>query len=425
MKSESIYNLVARSPLRKGFLDLLTAGFAIQFLGFGTLLLVPRFVSPDELGQLKVIQSFVSLFAIFAGFGFNTAVLKLCSEDRSAENRHSILNEALRSTIWTSAVAFAAVLLFARSGVFESGQHIRTWIVVYAAVLPFDALTNVLASYLQARSEIKLLARSQLIAKAQAVLIVVLATWAFGFRGFIFGTIVGYVVGLAPFIRYIGLGILGAPRIKLPSLFWSMSGYSSLANAVNTLGRHGDIFILGLFYQNPRDLGYYALAKIFLSGANIVTSTAQRITLPRLSEQSQDEKPFRLLVRTSQFHTILLALFVAVGIHIVATLIVTYVYDPEYLAAIKYLDILLVKYVLWSSFAIFGVALIGMGKPAYNFVGACVTTPVALGLTYYFLSTEGTIGVAWAQVGAAAASLVVLSVLYRIARSKHFQTTRP
>jgi O-antigen/teichoic acid export membrane protein len=420
MPTTRLRDLVSTSPLRAGFLDLLSASFAIQFLGFGTLVLIPRFVSPEELGALKVIQSFVSLFAIFAGLGFNTAVLKLCSEPRPEPERQSILNEALRRTVVSSVVSVLLVALMARTGVLGTNNYLQLWISIYALVIPFEAITNVFASYLQARQRIKELARAQLLVKAQAVVVIVIATWKFGFEGFVYSTIAGYAAGLVPFIRRIGADAIRAPRLKLPRLFWSIAAYSSFANGVNTIGRHADIYVLGLFYQNPTDLGFYALAKIFLSGANVITSTAQRIALPQFSQRSDKEGPFRKLVRTSQFQTAVLSIVVAVAIHFAAALIIHFAYRADYSLAMRYLDILLIKFVIWSTFSILGVATIAMGRPAFNFAGACITTPITVALTYYFLAANGTIGVAWAQVAGAFVSLVVVYGSYSLATRKHF-----
>ncbi len=421
MLRKNISNWILTSPLRAGFLDLLTASFAIQFLGFGTLLLIPRFVTPAELGELKVIQSIVSLFAIFAGLGFNTAVLKLCSEDRTEIDKESILSHALRRTIVTSVIALVLVVLLTWTGILSVSSNVQNWLGVYALIIPFDAATNLFASYLQARQRIKELARAQLLVKVQAVLIVLAATWRFGFDGFVFATIVGYALGLTPFLRTIGLKALHTARTRLPPIFWSIASFSSLANGVNTLGRHADIFVLGLFYQDPVDLGFYALAKIFLSGATVVTGTAQRLALPRLSRLAENEVAFRSTVRTSQLQTALLSVAVATLVHFAAWIIIRTVYNVDYSMAMVYLDVLLLKYVIWSGFSVTGISSIAIGRPVYNLIGACITTPVALGLTYFFLSTGGTIGVAWAQVIGIGFTFVVVNGLYAFATRRHFR----
>ena len=418
---ERIRDAYESSPIRRGFIDLLSASFAIQFLGFGTLLLIPRFVSPEELGDLKVLQSWINLFAIAAGFGFNTAVLKLCAEERPDADRQSILVRALGYTLVACAVMFLFAWVLSLLDLPRSTDRVQSWLLVYALVLPFDAVTNLFAAYLQALKRIRDLARAQLIVKAQAVLVIVFATWRFGFGGFVVATVVGYAIGLLPFVVRIGTETLRSRRSTTPEGFWSLSTFSWLANAVNTLGRHADIYVLGLFYHNPRDLGYYALAKIVVSGANVVTSTAQRIALPYLSAASSDERRFRKLAISAQWQTAVLAIAAAVVVHAAALLLIRYFYAEDYATAIRYLDILLLRYVLWSAFAIVGVATIAIGRPEYNLAGASIATPLSLLLTWWMLRSNGTIGVAYAQVISAAATFVLTACLYRLAVGRYFR----
>ena len=103
-------------------------------------------------------------------------------------------------------------------------------------------------------------------------------------------------------------------------------------------------------------------------------------------------------------------------------LLIIPLYRADYSGALVFLDILLLKYVLWSSFAILGVSIMSLGRPRYNVVGALITTPLGLGLTYYMLKRYGTMGVAWAQVITHGIQLPVLLVLYQLATRKHFGT---
>lgn len=78
-------NKIIGNIREKGFSHHLSANVIIVFLAFGSQLLVAKFLTPSELGQIKAIQSFIGVCPILAGFGFNTAVLKLCSEKRFRE----------------------------------------------------------------------------------------------------------------------------------------------------------------------------------------------------------------------------------------------------------------------------------------------------------------------------------------------------
>lgn len=396
----------------------------VQFLGFGTLLLVPRFVTPAELGDIKILQSYTALFLVLSGFGLNTAILKLCAEKRPEDEKQYFLKAALQRSLLATAGAYLLLTALAFSGVLASSQRLAIWMVIYALVLPFNMMTILFATYLQARMRIREMARAQLIVKAQAVLVIIGATWLFGFEGFVFSTIFGFAIGLIPFLRQIGTAFLRVAKRPLPALFMSMAVYSVLADGINILGTHGDIYILSLFHTDEAEIGYYALATYFLLGANIVTSTLQMLTLPTLSEHADDEAWFKKTLVRLQIQTVGLSVLVAVGVHAAAWVLIRFFYDPVYLVALRYLDVLLIKYVLWSSFAIMGTAVVSLGLPKYSFYGTLITTPIGLGLAYYFLQEMGIIGVAWAQVAAnAVAFFVLLTITWRALR--HYYGNRP
>jgi len=77
---------------KKGFFHLVSANLIIGFLGFGSQLLVAKYLTPVELGQIKTIQAFINVATIIASFGFGISVLKLCSEKKSLEEKAYIFN---------------------------------------------------------------------------------------------------------------------------------------------------------------------------------------------------------------------------------------------------------------------------------------------------------------------------------------------
>lgn len=386
------------SLLRKGLLHLLSANFLIQFLGFGTLLLIPKFVSPEILGEIKVLQTYTDLLLLVALFGFNTSVLKLCSEPRPEAEHRYFLKVALGRMMLTTGVAYALLVGLSATGVMAAAPHLAGWLPVYGLVLPFSAVTMLLAAYLQARKRIREMARAQVVVKVQSVAAVVLATWQFGFRGFLVATVLAYAVGLWPFFRQVGTRFLREARRPVPGLFMNMAVYSTLANGVYRLGKRADLYILSLFLLDGPALGYYALATIFLTGAGVVTSTIQTLVLPYLSERSHDEGWFRTMLWRTQFQTALVSVAVALAVRLAAWVVVTGFYDPAYAEALRFLDVLLVFHVVRSSYAVIGTALISLGLPRYNFYSACLTTPVGLLLSFLALRHFGVMGVAWAQV---------------------------
>ena len=399
--------------VRKGLVELISANFMMQFVGFGLLILIPRFVSEADVGTIRVLQTYTDLLVVLGGLGMNTAILKLCSDPRPATEKEAMFLLAVK---WTAAAAFAlvlGVLALVRVGLLSGAPDVLRWLPGYALIVPFAALAYVAASYLQALKRIREMARAQFLVKIQSVAIILLATWQYGLSGFVLSSVVAFGIGLWPFVRIIGTGFLTAARIRASETFRVIAGYSVLGNAMNTLGKYADLYILGLFAPDPIQLGYYSLATIFVIPGSVVTSSIQTIATPYLSEGSNDRGWFGRSLLKTQVQTVGVAIMAALGVRVLAELAVEFLYEPGYQASLEYLNVLLVFYVLRSGYAVTAAGHIALGLTKYNFIASTIMALLALSLSYVALDQFGFVGVAWAKVLAAGIMIPVYALLAR------------
>jgi len=99
-----------------GFFHFLSANLRIGFLRFGSQLFVAKLLTPIELGQVTVLQSFSAMAILVSGFGFNTAILKLCSENRLASEKSAIFRKNITDTLYLAACVLGPVSIGARPG---------------------------------------------------------------------------------------------------------------------------------------------------------------------------------------------------------------------------------------------------------------------------------------------------------------------
>jgi O-antigen/teichoic acid export membrane protein len=401
-----------RSIYEKGFFHLLSANFLHQFLGFGILLIVAKFLTPVELGEIRILQSYTAVFTVFAVFGSSTAVLKICSENRPMHEREGILLLAIRRSAVTTLLSFGVLALFAGTGILTPSPHLGLWLIVYALLMPFSVGTELLMAFLQALKKIKKMATTHAIIKLQAFIVIIVCTYVWGFRGFIFASITAYVIGFIPLLRATGTSFLSAQRIPAPAGFFALAWFSVLSNGIGMIGKFGDIFILDHFSVDRSGIGYYALASLFMYGAIQVTATVQSISTPYLSERARELEWFRSKVKSTQIQMAFLSLGVAAGLLGVAYVLIHFFYGIEYLATLSFLPILLVKYVIWSCYAVMGVALLGLGYMKYNLIVVSVVTPVGILASYILLQSHGIHGVAWGQVIAGCIGFFLTLYLY-------------
>lgn len=408
---------------KKGFFHLLSANFLTQFLQFGSTLLVAKLLSRVELGEIRILQSYASLFVVIAGFGFNAAVLKSCSENREDSDRLSILRLALCRAAITVGAVLCIVAVLCLTGIVSSSRHLSLWLLVYCLMIPFAVTTDILCNFLQALKRIKQMARAQALIRAQSFVIIVLSTWRWGFKGFVFATIAAYIAGMVRVLWQVGIKFLRVPKMPAPAAFFHIALFSVLANGVATLGQYADMFVLDHFSKDRAEIGCYGLATMFVIAASQITATVQAITVPYFTENAGDEVWFGRQLMKNQIRLVALSVLVAAVLFGVAAVLIPVIYGPTYASTLVYLAILLLRYVVISACAMMGVALFGLGFVRYSFIAVAVSTPVGLLLSYFLLRRLGISGVAWAQVLASLANLAMVTVLLRLALRRSYHSS--
>jgi O-antigen/teichoic acid export membrane protein len=230
---------------------------------------------------------------------------------------------------------------------------------------------------------------------------------------------------LVPLLVHVPWRSLAARGASVPRGFDKMAVISLLGIGMVTLEDAGQFFLLDHCFRDRVAIGYYSLATIFLLGGRQITATVQMISTPYFSERSSDGAWFRKVLFRTQARMAALSVAVAAALYVAGWVLIPTVYGPAYLPTMTYLTILLGKYVLWSSYAVVGVALLGLGKVHLNLAVATVSTTASLTASWLLLDRYGLVGVAWAQVAAAAIGLVLSLLICRSALDRSFGKVEP
>lgn len=178
--------------------------------------------------------------------------------------------------------------------------------------------------------------------------------------------------------------------------------------------------MLNYLIKDRASFGYYCLSTIFVLGMNYVTGTVQDIATPYFSEKSNDKKDFLRVLKKYEKWMVLLALGVAIVAVIIVPPFIKIVYGNNYAPAGIYFRILALKYFFWSCYALFGVAILGLGKMRYNFISVSISVPISLILSYLFISSYGAIGAAIAQAIAYFITLIIVLFMTKHVLRIHF-----
>jgi O-antigen/teichoic acid export membrane protein len=412
---------LVKSVNSKGFFHLLTANYFIGFLGLASQLIVVKFLSPIEMGQIKTLQSFIVVISIVAGFGFNTAVLKICSEHMDLVKKREIFTKNLLLTIVSIAFVLALVYLLTTMKILSKDEAINEWLVVYLLVVPAAVLTGLFMTYLQALKQIKLMATVQSAIRLLGVVAIVVFTYYYGFSGFVWASVI------VAYIGFVGIWFLIKKEIRINISYslqkrnYSYALWSFMGNLVSTGAMYLDIFVLNSISKDKELFGFYSITTIFLLGLNYITSTVQSVATPYFSQKSNNEKEFKRVLYKYLKILILVSIFAGVVSYFVVPFIVNIFYGNEYKSVGEFFQILVFKYIFWSGSALVGVAVLAIGKMKFNFFVVILTTIIAFFITYFLGLEYGAYGVAYGQALSYFIAMVLIILVGLMTIKKHFK----
>ncbi len=413
-----------RNAGSKGVFHLFGANLTIGLLAFGAQLLVVKFLTPAEMGYAKTLQSFMAIATLVAGFGFNTAVVKLCSEKITSGARAYIFRKCFQYTLIPIAATLLVLFLAARQEWLSPIAAVNEWMPLYMWMIPGFVLTAIAVVYLQATRQIKTMATTQTVTRLIGAAILVLAAFAYSFPGFVAATVVVNILALVPLLWILRRDLRSrevVPQTLPRSMYFARWGLA--ANVIQTIGANVDILMLNYFWPDRDDLGYYGIATILLLGLNQITGTIQSIATPYFSEKSGDRNESWRVLKKYQSSMIVVAALAATGAIAVVPGLVNWLYGTQYATVGDYFRILAVKYFLWSCYALSAVALLGAGRMRLYTLAVSVSAIVTLVLSGLVVTGWGPTGVAVAQVVGSLITLIVVSLLIRrVYRSSSLQT---
>lgn len=385
----------------KGFFHLLSANVLIQLFSFASQLLVAGILSPDDVGRIKIIQSYLSIFSVIAGMGFNASTLKICSENRSESENRDFLNTALGFTLISSTIVYLLILLLNYLKIFSTDLLII--MLVPAGLFPVisNSLYVTYIAYFQAIKEIKLYSYLTIFNKIISISAIILLTYFWGIKGYYLAFNLGFILMILIIFFRIKKDIPLSFSFNWKEKYKQHSVYARenlLAAIISELSGYMDIILIGWMIKNMDEIGYYSFALTLTIALRIFPSTVQQITIPYFSSFESGKEKFmeifkkynRLLFTVIIISLILFLLFVPPILQII--------YGNKYENSVNYLFYLAIGWSFRNLNQLQSGAIFGLGKIKYNaFIGVlvlifnCLVYPISI---YHF----GITGVAYASI---------------------------
>lgn len=387
---------------QKGFFHLLSANVLIQTVAFASQLFVAGILSPEDIGRIKIIQTFLSVFSVIAGMGFSASTLKLCSENRSFEERQKLFGSSLYFTLISTISLYIIILIINYFGVLSSDALIVWLIPIGLFPLISNSLFMVFVSYFQAMKEIKLVSKITSTNKIISIAAIVLLTYLLGIKGYYIAYNMSFIIMLIVSYSVIKKNIsFKFTTVKLKSHFpevWKYARPSLFANLLSELSAYIDIFLISFLIKDMKEIGFYSFALTMIMILKIFPATVQQITSPYFSGLVENKPEFK---RTFSKHNKQLFIVILITL-IIAQLFIRpfteFVFDSKFNNSIPYFRILAIGWSIRQMIQLQSAAIFGLGKIHYNAYISLIS--LIFNVTVYSLSIYyfGLKGAAWASI---------------------------
>lgn len=406
--------------VRKGFLHMFSANMLNQLLGFGSLLVVTKVLQPNEIGAVKIIQSYVAVCLTVSTFGFPSAIIKFCSEIKDVGICEYILKRSIGLSVFFSCVICILLIGILKNGWLSDDDLVKLWLPYYILVIIPNAAYTIFLTYMQAIKAFKKMAGIQSVLKIISVLTIIVATYAFGIGGYVISIIGMMMVSLFIVTKQVDVSF-GTWQVRnLPGGFNFMVCMSAIVSILGTVCTYLDMFFLDNFISDRNIVGYYAMASMFIMIGTQFVGTVQSFLTPYFSEKSCDSKWLWQEMMRCQKYLSFVMIVISFLIYAVVYFLIHYYYGEQYISVLFFLRIMLLQLWLHTTYSILGCVLLSINKVQYNLSVAVLFILVKSILSYYFINAYGVVGFSYAQVLAEIPAIVMAHVIARRALGKNF-----
>ena len=400
------------------FISLVTASFLHLLLR----IVLGKELGPSGLGLYTLVFTLYMFGMQFAAFGIGAALTKYIAQyhDDLPKIREYVTSGVLGSMVSGTVIG---ILLYLLSGIisiqFFHNPEMTDLLKMTAFCFPFIAMQKVVIGTLNGMRKMKLYAVVNIVqnVSVMVVSIALVMMLDMGVRGAVIGYVVPTIlIGVLSLTLIKGnfsikMGILRTALTEI-SLF---GFYVVLANSIGLINTQIDSLMIGHF-MSETDVGYYAVAIVFMQAIILLPNAIQRVTTPLIAtfHGKNDYKNIRLLIKSTVLKTFLLILFIAAIIVIFGKSLINIIFTEEFLPAYIPMVILLVGYSICAPIGSVGGTLQSIGKVKVIFKMSFLCALINTGLNLILIPKFGLIGAASAtSISQIITLLIHLSLIKR------------
>lgn len=353
----------------------------------------------------------------FAAFGIGAALTKYVAEfsDDLAKTKEYISSGMIGSVVTGSAMGIVLYLLsdIISINIFNIPE-MASLLKVTALCFPFIAINKAVLGALNGFRSMKAFALIDVTLNATVLLVSLFLVLFLDMN--VLGAVLGFVIptiilGLIA-IFFIRSNLIFPTRTLLQNDILRnvlhFGFYVVLGNSIGYIYTHIDSLMIG-YYLNEKDVGFYAVAAVFVQGITLIPSAIQRVTSPLITKNHAKKEYGSIvkLLKNVTLKVLLLSLLFSLFMIVFGKTLIVTIFEDVFLPAYLPLIILLIGYTIYSTFMSIGTFYASIGHVKLSYKVALFSAILNIVLNVAFIPKYGIIGAAMAT----STSLIVLTFM--------------
>ncbi len=409
-----MFNLKLSKTMKQvqwSFISLLVSSFSHLLLR----IVLGKELGPSGLGLYTLVFTIYMFGMQFAGFGVGAAMTKYIAEyhDDLVKIRGYVTSGILGSIVTGSMMG---VLLYLVSGIisiqFFHNPEMTDLLKLTAFSIPFIAIQKAVIGTLNGQRKMKLYAIVNIFQNVSVMIvsIVLVQLLHMGVRGAVIGfvvpTILVSIISLNFAREYFSIRS-AMLRTALKEMSW-FGFYVVLANSIGMINTQISSLMVGHF-MSETEVGYYAVAVLFMSGITLLPQAVQTVTNPSIARYygKKDYDNIKNLIKRTVLRTSLITIAIALFLVIFGKILIGVIFTKDFLPAYIPLLILLIGYSIYAAFVSVGSCLTSIGKVQIVFRISLVCAILNILLNIILIPRFGLLGAA----SATSVSLVITTFI--------------
>lgn len=419
---EKILALISKLN-KKGFFHLLISNYSAQFIVFGSHLLIAKIMTPEDVGVIKTIETFVNMANVLGGGGVIYALLKVVPENKDREIRNYSLRFSIKYVVVFSIVIFVMFNMLAYFRLISQNEKLIYWFYRYSFIIPSSVVIMLLIRYYQAIHLFKRISTVIVVLKLISAIFVITSTYLFFIKGYVLSMVITTTLVLLSLIYDVRKTVfVSSPpsnHIKIKKKIQRLSKTAFFAQIIDQLKLHSGFLIANYIIFDRAMFGHYAFALIIIQGMNIVSTSVQQFIIPKMSETSNDVSLFFKKLQKFETRFVIISTLMFIASELLLPLILEAVFGSKYNEANPLLRIMIIGWYIQSFYSLKGVAFLSLGQMKYISYSSLCIFLVSIPLMYWLTIKMGAIGASLSYVFQNVISYLTIGVFLKTLKKRY------